>query len=243
MQYKRILLPLTFAKKFMKILLLEGDPRTATIIKNSLAEHAYDVTHLTEGTLDETVAVSKNFDLVILDIVLPHISGLELCKRIRKEKIKLKILILSALSGVEDRVKGLNCGADDYLGKPFHFSELLARIRALTRKFDEDEEAEQSSSVISLADLTLDVQFKTVTRAGKVIPLTLKEFKLLSTLLYNKNRVLSREHIAKEVWGHCLENQTNLIDVYINYLRTKIDRGFSKQLIYTMIGAGYVIKD
>jgi DNA-binding response OmpR family regulator len=166
-------------------------------------------------------------------------NGFEVCKQIRQFKKELPIIMLSALGTVSDKVKGLENGADDYLVKPFHFEELLARVKALDRR----RSMVLPGTVYHVADLQMDSFRKTVTRNGKMILLTVKEFTLLEVLMYNKNRVLSRVYIAESVWGINFNRGTNLIDVYINYLRSKVDKGFSKQLIHTVIGMGYMIKD
>jgi DNA-binding response OmpR family regulator len=188
--------------------------------------------------LGEKLALENEYDLVILDLILPGINGLELCKHIRKFKLDLPILMLTALGTTKDKVTGLEAGADDYLVKPFHFEELLARIKALGRR----RFLISPGIVYKIADLEVDSYKKTVFRSGKAIDLTAKEFSLLELMIVNKNRVLSRSYIAEAVWGINYDRGTNLIDVYINYLRTKIDKGFEAHLIHTVIGMGYVLK-
>jgi len=223
----------------MNILLIEDEPKVAAFIKKGLEEQFYKVTLAYDGSMGRKLALENDFELVILDVILPHINGLDLCKQIRQFKKELPILMLSALGTVSDKVQGLENGADDYLIKPFHFEELLARIKALDRRRN----IVLPGTVYQVADLQIDCYRKTVTRAGNMIILTVKEFTLLEVLMYNKNRVLSRVYIAESVWGINFNRGTNLIDVYINYLRTKIDKGYSKQLIHTIIGMGYMIKD
>ncbi|GAC1313959.1 MAG: response regulator transcription factor [Mucilaginibacter sp.] len=223
----------------MNILLIEDEPKVATFIKKGLEEQLHRVTVVYDGSMGCKLALEQDFELVILDVVLPHINGFEVCKQIRQFKKELPILMLSALGTVNDKVQGLENGADDYLTKPFHFEELLARIKALDRR----RSMVQPGTVFEVDDLQMDCYRKTVTRAGKIILLTVKEFTLLEVLLYNKNRVLSRVYIAESVWGINFNRGTNLIDVYINYLRTKIDKGHPKQLIQTVIGMGYMIRD
>jgi len=222
----------------MNILLVEDEKKVSDFIKKGLQEQLYNVEVAYDGILGEKLALENEYDLIILDLILPGINGLELCNRIRKFKIDLPILMLTALGTTKDKVMGLEAGADDYLVKPFHFDELLARIKALGRR-----RFLMSPGVIyKIADLEVDSYKKTVHRAGKPIALSAKEFALLELLIVNKNRVLSRSHIGEAVWGINYDRGTNLIDVYINYLRTKIDKGFSPPLIHTVIGMGYVLK-
>jgi two-component system copper resistance phosphate regulon response regulator CusR len=223
----------------MKILLIEDEPKVAAFIKKGLEEQFHNITLAYDGSMGCKLALEQDFELIILDVVLPHMNGFEVCKQIRQFKKELPIIMLSALGTVNDKVKGLENGADDYLIKPFHFDELLARIKALDRR----RSMVLPGTVYQVADLQMDCFRKTVTRNGKMILLTVKEFTLLEVLMYNKNRVLSRVYIAESVWGINFNRGTNLIDVYINYLRSKVDKGFSKQLIHTVIGMGYMIKD
>ncbi len=223
----------------MKILLIEDEPKVAAFIKKGLEEQFHNVTLVYDGAMGVKFALEQDFELIILDVVLPHMNGSEVCKQVRQFKKELPILMLSALGTVHDKVQGLENGADDYLTKPFHFEELLARIKALDRR----RSMVLPGTVYQVADLQMDSFRKTVTRNGNMILLTVKEFTLLEVLMYNKNRVLSRVYIAESVWGINFNRGTNLIDVYINYLRTKVDKGYSKQLIHTVIGMGYMIKD
>ena len=222
----------------MNILLIEDEPKVAAFIKKGLEEQLNNITLAYDGSTGSKLALEQDFDLIIMDVVLPEINGFDLCKQIRKYKKELPILMLSALGTVSDKVKGLENGADDYLTKPFHFDELLARIRALDRRRSNV----LPDTIYQVDDLQMDCYRKTVTRAGKDIQLTVKEFTLLEVLMFNKNRVLSRVYIAESVWGINFNRGTNLIDVYINYLRSKIDKGHPKQLIQTVIGMGYVLK-
>jgi len=233
-----------FAKDFianptMNILLIEDEPKVAAFIKKGLEEQFHKVTLAYDGNMGRKLALESDFELVILDAVLPELNGFEVCKQIRQFKKELPILMLSALGTVDDKVRGLESGADDYLTKPFHFEELLARIKALDRR----RSAILPGTVYEVADLQMDCYRKTVTRSGNLILLTVKEFILLEVLMYNKNRVLSRTYIAESVWGINFDRGTNLIDVYINYLRAKVDKGYPSQLIHTVIGMGYMIKD
>ena len=223
----------------MNILLVEDEPKVADFIRKGLKEQSYHVELVYDGLFGEKLALENEYDLIILDVILPGISGLELCRRIRKFKVDTPILLLTALGATKDKVTGLEAGADDYLVKPFHFDELLARVKALGRR----KMLVAPGIVYRIADLEVDAYKKTARRAGKEILLTAKEFSLLELLIVNKNRVLSRNYIAETVWGINYDRGTNLIDVYINYLRTKIDKGFNSSLIHTVIGMGYVLKE
>lgn len=223
----------------MNILVVEDELNVASFLKKGLEEERHKVTVAYDGLMGIKLALENDFELVILDIILPQIDGLEACMQIKRLKRELPILMLSALGTVADKVKGLDNGADDYLTKPFHFEELLARIKALDRR----RMNVSPGTVFSVGDLTMDYYSKTVKRNGKIILLTVKEFSLLEVLLFNKNRVLSRAYIAEAVWGINFNRGTNLIDVYINYLRTKIDKGYEQPLIHTIIGMGYMIKE
>ena len=222
----------------MNILLVEDESKVADFIRKGLKELNYNVELAYDGLFGEKMALENEYDLVILDVILPGISGINLCKRIRKFKPDLPILMLTALSTTKDKVSGLESGADDYLVKPFHFEELMARIKALTRRRN----LISPGTIYRISDLEVDGYRRTVKRAGKEIPLTAKEFSLLEFMIVNKNRVLSRTYIAETVWGINYDRGTNFIDVYINYLRAKIDKGFSPILIHTVIGMGYVLK-
>jgi len=223
----------------MDILVIEDEREVASFIKKGLEEQGYTITSVYEGGEGKEIAIAKNFDLIILDVMLPNHSGFEVCKGIRQYKKDVPILMLTALGTVHDKVEGLESGADDYLTKPFHFEELIARIKALIRR----QKAVASGKTYTVDDLVIDCYKKSVFRAGKEIFLTAKEFTLLELLMSNKGRVLSRASIDESVWGINFNRGTNLVDVYINYLRSKIDRGYSKKLIHTVIGMGYVLKD
>jgi DNA-binding response OmpR family regulator len=192
-----------------------------------------------DGLFGEKLALENEYDLVILDVILPGVNGLELCRRIRHFKSDMPILLLTAMGATRDKVAGFESGADDYLVKPFHFEELLARVKALARR----KLLTPPGILYRIADLEVDAYKKTARRAGREILLTAKEFSLLELLIVNKNRVLSRTSIAETVWGINYDRGTNLIDVYINYLRSKIDKGFGSALIHTVIGMGYVLKE
>jgi two-component system, OmpR family, copper resistance phosphate regulon response regulator CusR len=223
----------------MHILLVEDEPKVADFIKKGLKEQAHTVELASEGITGENLGVNEEFDLIILDVILPGKSGLEVCRAIRKAKPDVPILMLTALGTTQDKVIGFESGADDYLVKPFHFEELLARIKALSRR----RIAATPGTIRKVADLEIDIYQKKAWRAGKEIMLTTKEFALLDLLVQNKGNVLSRSSIAEAVWGIDFNRRTNLIDVYINYLREKIDKGFGSPLIHTVIGMGYVLRE
>jgi DNA-binding response OmpR family regulator len=223
----------------MSILLIEDEDEVAAFIKKTLAENDYSVVVKNEGNEGLAAALNDNFDLILLDLRLPGISGIEICKKIREEKINTPILMLTAMGTIGDRVKGLECGADDYLTKPFHIDELLARIKALIRR----QASASQDKTYRVADLELNCYRRTVTRNGKPIVLTSKEFILLELLMANKNKILSRSYIATTVWGKNFDKGSNVIDVYVNFLRSKIDKDSEVKLIQTVIGMGYMIKE
>lgn len=222
-----------------KILLIEDDHRLSSFIKKGLEEQLFSVTRVASGY--EALAVTQDiqFDLIILDIMLPDVSGLQLCTVLRARKIISPLIILSALGSPEEKVKGLQAGADDYLGKPFHFEELLARINAqLRRKSFEKGILDRQK----YADLEVNIAEQSAKRAGKSISLSPREYKLLLFLLNHRERVVSRTQIAEAVWDIHFNTHTNVVDVYINYLRNKIDKGFPYPLIQTIKGRGYMLK-
>lgn len=223
----------------MKILLIEDEPKVASFIKKGLEEQNYEVDQAYDGSLGIRLALQNEYDLIILDIILPHMNGLDVCREIRRHNSTVSILMLTALGTTDDKITGLDAGADDYLTKPFEFKELLARIRAVSRRSSDNNTGER----LSIADLELDVTRKTVTRAGKPISLTAREFTLLHYLLRNKGRVVSRVDITEQVWETSFDTGSNVIDVYINFLRKKIDKGHSSRLIHTLVGMGYVLKE
>lgn len=223
----------------IKILLVEDDNRLASFIQKGLEEQLFSVTSVPSGY--EVLAVTQDilFDLIILDIMLPDISGFQLCSAIRERKITTPIIILSALDSPEEKVKGLQAGADDYLGKPFHFEELLARIQAQLRRKSFEKGILDTQKY---ADLEVNIAEQSAKRAGKTVTLSPREYKLLLFLLNNRERVVSRTQIAEAVWDIHFNTHTNVVDVYINYLRNKIDKGFSSALIHTVKGRGYILK-
>jgi two-component system copper resistance phosphate regulon response regulator CusR len=220
----------------MKILLIEDEKELTRTLKKGLREAGYNVDVVYDGESGVSLAVTGEYDCIILDYRLPKLNGLEVCREIRRNKVNTPILMLTVVDSVEMKVQCLDAGADDYLTKPFSFSELLARIRALTRR------SRSGSSIIQVEDLILNPSSRTVTRGGKKIYLTPREYDLLYFLLVNQGRVVTRMEIAENVWGINFDRGTNYVDVYINYLRKKIDYGFSKKLIHTVRGVGYVLK-
>ncbi|MCW3123125.1 MAG: two-component system response regulator [Flavipsychrobacter sp.] len=223
----------------MNILLVEDEPTVADFIRKGLEEQGYVVEVAHDGLSGEKLATGKEYDLAILDVILPGITGVELCRRIRSSRSDLPVLMLTALGTTQDKLLGFDSGVDDYMVKPFHFEELLARIKAVTRRRMQAVPPAQ----YKVADLEVDSYKKTVTRAGKEIVLTQKEFALLELLITNKNKVLARAYISQAVWGIDFDRGTNVIDVYINYLRSKIDKGHTPTLIHTVIGMGYTLKE
>jgi two-component system copper resistance phosphate regulon response regulator CusR len=223
----------------MKILLIEDEPKVASFIKQGLEEQSYTVTIAYDGFFGHKLATENEFDVIIMDLMIPYMNGLELCKRLREEDIKTPILMLTALATTDDKVAGLEIGADDYMVKPFEFRELLARIKSLSKRFTDNV---HSSKVLKIADLEMNLDQKSVKRSGKNIDLTAKEFSLLEFMLRNKYKVVSRAEISEKVWDIHFDTGTNVIDVYVNFLRKKVDKDFDKKLIHTMVGMGYVIR-
>ncbi|WP_299820327.1 response regulator transcription factor [uncultured Pontibacter sp.] len=223
----------------MKILLVEDEPKVAAFIKKGLEEQSYEVDLAYDGMFGAKMAHQNEYDVILLDVILPHINGLDVCREIRQRNNTVAILMLTALGSTDDKITGLDAGADDYLTKPFEFKELLARIRALTRRGTENNTGEK----LAIADLELDVAKKTVTRGGKPVNLTAREFALLYYLLRNQGKVVSRVDITEQVWETSFDTGSNVIDVYINFLRKKIDKGYDNKLIHTLVGMGYVLKE
>lgn len=225
-----------------KILVVEDEAHVVSFIRKGLAEEGVEVTVAPDGESGLTLFRASQFDLIILDIMLPGISGLEVCRRIRQSDSRVPVLFLTALGTAENIVLGLETGADDYLVKPFKFIELLARVRSLLRRSDLKEPEYSDGDIYAFDDLELNDYTKRVTRDNKLISLTSTEYRLLLLFLRNKRRVLSRTHILEEVWGIDYNMSTNVVDVYVNYLRKKLDNGGPK-LIHTVIGMGYVLKE
>ena len=220
----------------MRILVVEDEPTAANVLAKGLREHAYAVDIAADGRAALDQIAETDYDLVILDVLLPRINGLDLCRRLRSDDAAVPVLMLTARGGLDQRVEGLDAGADDYLSKPYHFPELLARVRALLRRGPAFENAE-----LSVDDLVVDTRARSVTRGGQLIPLTTKEYALLEYLVRRKQHVVTRADIAEHVWDDSFDPMSNLIEVYIQRLRRKIDDGRATRLIHTRRGAGYTL--
>ena len=223
----------------MKLLVVEDEPNLLSIIRKGLSENNNEVSVAMDGRTALEMIQNHSFDVVILDIMLPDINGIEICRRLRASKNFVPVLLLTALGTTENVVTGLNAGADDYMVKPFKFSELEARISALARRSNQDN---RPNDILVIEDLEIDGRSKSVKRSGESIVLTAKEFKLLYYLAKNAGNILSREQLLDNVWDINFDMNTNVVDVYINYLRNKIDKPFENKLIHTMKGLGYVIR-
>jgi two-component system copper resistance phosphate regulon response regulator CusR len=220
----------------MRILIVEDEPVAAEVLAKGLREHSYavDIARDGRGALEQ--AETNDYDLILLDVLLPGINGLELCHRLRKDGASVPILMLTARDGPDQRVEGLDAGADDYLPKPYHFPELLARVRALLRRGPA-----LAPAVLTLQDLTVDTRARRVERAGRAIPVTTKEYALLEYMIRRQGEVVGRADIAEHVWDDSFDPMSNLIEVYIQRLRRKIDDGHPVKLIHTRRGAGYTL--
>ena len=222
----------------MRVLLVEDDVRIANFVSKGLRENSYAVDVANDGEDGLYQASINDYDLIILDVMLPKIDGFEVCRELRKAENKMPILMLTARDAIDDRISGLDFGADDYLTKPFEFRELLARLRALLRR-----QSEFRPSKIIIADLEIDTSSQRVWRSGNEIVLTTKEYSLLEYLAREKGKVVGREEISTHVWDENFDAFSNLIEVYIKRLRTKMDEGFAIQLIHTRRGAGYILEE
>jgi heavy metal response regulator len=220
----------------MRLLLVEDEKNVAAFIRKGLEEEFYTVDVAEDGASGCAMAEANSYDLLILDLMLPEMNGMEICRRLRGKGRKVPVLMLTAVDSVSSKVQGLESGADDYLTKPFAFSELVARVKALLRRYG------NSVSELSLEDLKIDLLARRVFRGSTEIQLTPKEFSLLEYLLRNKGRVLSRTQIIENVWGYTFDPSTNVIDVHIKSIREKVDENFPKRLIHTVRGVGYVLK-
>ncbi|WP_342086035.1 response regulator transcription factor [Dyadobacter sp. OTU695] len=223
----------------MKLLLIEDEPKTLQSIRQGLEENGYEVDIAYDGLIGKQLARSNVYQLIISDIIIPGINGIELCREIRSWGDETPILMLTALGTTDDKVTGLDAGADDYLVKPFEFKELLARVRALTKR---GSTISHTAQVLKFADLEVSLDAKTVYRSGNKINLTAREFNLLVYLIRNQGRVISKVEIAEQVWDIGFDTGTNVIEVYVNYLRKKIDKDYPVKLIHTQFGMGYVLK-
>lgn len=225
----------------MNLLLVEDEPNVVSVVSRGLADEGFAVSVAPDGQIGLEMATNNYFDLIILDIMLPGINGLELCKLIKKIKPNVPIIMLTALGTTENVVKGLDNGADDYLIKPFKFAELFARIRTLLRRYNGT--SINQDQIISIADLQLNLTAKTVKRNDAEVTLTATEYRLLEYMAKNKAKILSRIDILENVWDIDFNLGTNVVDVYVNYLRKKIDKDASQKLIHTAVGLGYVLKE
>lgn len=223
----------------MKILIVEDDLRVAELIQRGLEEHGFSTTLAYDGLFGKKLALQQKFDLIITDIILPKLNGIDLCKELKQSQPDTPIIMLTALGTTDDKVEGFDAGADDYLVKPFEMRELLARIRALLNRFNR---SMNSGSILKYADLEMNLHTKMVKRGEKEINLTPKEFNFLKYMLQNPERVLSRVEIAEKVWDTHFDTGTNFIDVYVNYLRNKIEKDFDTKLIHTKSGMGFILK-
>jgi two-component system, OmpR family, copper resistance phosphate regulon response regulator CusR len=223
----------------MNILLIEDELHVSSFIKKGLEEESFHVDAAFDGYTGKKLALQESYDIILLDIILPHINGLELCRMLRKEQVETPILMLTALGSTDDVVTGLETGADDYLIKPFKFKELLARINALIRR----NQNRMVNPLSSFANLELNDSTKEVKRDGHLIKLTAREFSLLQYFISNNGMVKSRMQIMESVWGNSYDTNSNVVDVYVNYLRNKIDKDFSPKLIHTVTGMGYIFKE
>lgn len=222
-----------------KILIVEDEPHIAALISQTLQEGGYDTFVALDGKMGLALFDSLSPHLVITDLVMPQVGGRELCQQIRSRNSRIPIIMLTALSSTEDVVQGLDAGADDYMAKPFRVPELLARVRALLRRAEQGE----VHQISTLADLTLDHDRKEVRRNNELVKLTATEFRLLEFLICHKGRLKTRMEILEEVWGVNFDPGTNVVDVYINYLRNKIDKPFEKKLLHTQVGLGFILKE
>ena len=223
------------------ILVIEDEPKVASFIKRGLEELSFQVDVAYDGFAGEKLAATRTYDVILLDIIIPLKNGIELCKEIKSRKPDVPVLMLTALGTTGDKVSGFEAGADDYLLKPFEFAELIVRIKALTRraKFS----GGSRSNVLEFSDLKLDLDKKVAIRSGTVINLTAKEFLLLEYFLRHPERVISRPELAEKIWDVTFDTGTNVVEVYINILRKKIDRDFGKKLLHTRIGMGYIMSE
>lgn len=222
----------------MRILIVEDEKALANNLRRGLSEEGYSADVAYDGEEGGFMAETEPYDLIILDIMLPKKDGITVLKNLRKEAIKTPVLMLTAKDAVPDKIKGLDSGADDYITKPFDFDELLARVRSLLRR-----KGEVKSAVINIGDLDIDTAGHQVKRGGKDIPLSAREYALLEYLAYNKEKVVSRTDISEHIYDYDFDLDSNIIDVYISFLRNKIDKGFDKKLIHTIRGAGYILKE
>lgn len=224
----------------MKILLVEDEVKAVEALRKGLVEHQFNVDVALDGESGLALATLHAYDVIISDVVIPKVNGFDLVRKIRENSNTTPILLLTALLGADHTVEGLDCGADDYLTKPFEFKELVARVKALARR---SQVIKKNPIVVKFADVKVDMDTKVVTRSDQKIDLTPKEFALLTYFINNQGRVISKAEIAEKVWDIDFDISTNVVEVYINYLRNKIDKPFPKKLIHTLFGVGYILKE
>ncbi|GAB4010221.1 response regulator transcription factor [Spirosoma sp. KCTC 42546] len=224
----------------MKLLIVEDEPKTLQAIQQGLEESQFEVDIAYDGLIAKRLALKNNYAAIITDLILPGLNGYELCRQLRAEGLTTPILMLTALGETEDKISGFDAGADQYLTKPFQFSELLARVRSLTKR---GTQVSLTAQTLRYGGIEMNLDAKTVTRDEQPIELTAREFALLEFLMRNQGRVLSKPSIAEHVWDLNFDTGTNVVEVYINYLRKKIDRDFPKKLIHTHFGMGYMFKE
>lgn len=224
----------------MKILVVEDEPKVASFIKKGLEESGYEADVAYDGLEAGTMTGKNDYDLYILDIIIPYVNGIELCRKLKESKPKVPVIMLTALGTTEDKLSGFDSGADDYLVKPFEFRELLARVKVHLKRA---EGVSQPVNTLQAGEIELDLDRKVAKRGGATIVLTAKEFQLLEYFMRNRGKVLSRNDIAEKVWDISYDFDTNVVDVYVNFLRKKIDKDFEKKLIQTRIGLGYIFGD
>lgn len=224
----------------MKILLIEDEPKTVQYVKKGLEENFYEVDTAMDGQTGKSLALSNAYNLIIADVLLPKLDGREMCRELREANVETPILMLTALGTTDEIVSGFELGADDYLVKPFEFKELLVRIRALLKR---QTKSPQEENILKFGDLMLDVNRRVVNREGRNVLLTAKEFALLEYFLRNPGKVISRAELARNIWKVDFDTGTNMVEVYVNYLRKKIDKGFDSKLIHTQFGMGYILKE
>ncbi|OUJ74643.1 response regulator [Hymenobacter crusticola] len=224
----------------MKLLLVEDEPKLASFIKKGFENEGYEIEVAFDGRMGQSLLRQNHYELIILDVNLPYVNGFELCRQIRADDPLVPVLLLTALDSLDDKVTGFEAGTDDYLVKPFEFKELLLRVRVLLKRTTE---AAGVKRILRIADLELNLESKVVTRGGQRIDLTTKEYALLEYLLLNRGKVISRVDIAEKVWELNFDTNTNVIDVYVSYLRKKLDKGYDTKLIHTVVGMGYVMRE
>jgi DNA-binding response OmpR family regulator len=227
----------------MNILVIEDELKVAAFIKSGLEEKGYKVDLAHDGYKGEKMALSNEYQVILLDVIIPIVSGVDLCKKIKQFKPNVPVLMLTALGTTDDKLSGFEAGADDYLVKPFEFSELLARIKALSKRAAPGNQSTNPPNILQVADLQLDLDKKIAIRGQKEISLTAKEFALLEYLMRNRGRVVSRPDIAEKVWEVTFDTGTNVVEVYMNILRKKIDKDFPNKILHTRIGMGYILQE